>query len=130
MYQYLIEICLGLLSGIFFGITGVTPVAVILIILDYLKIGNYQSNLGSILFLNLFPITIGSVYEFYKSNKINYSLGFILLISTILGSYIGSKMVIGNKSFLSITNIKYITGYLSIFIGIIFLFSAYFGSSN
>jgi uncharacterized membrane protein YfcA len=129
MYPFVIEFILGLISGIFLGITGVTPVVVILIILDYLKIGNYQSNLGSILLLNLFPITIGSVYEFYKSNKINYSLGFILLITTILGSYIGSKMVVGNKSFLTDKNIKYITGFLSVFIGIVFLIAAYYDNT-
>ena len=130
MYPFVIEFILGLISGIFLGITGVTPVVVILIILDYLKIGNYQSNLGSILLLNLFPITIGSVYEFYKSNKINYSLGFILLITTILGSYIGSKMVVGNKSFLTDKNIKYITGFLSVFIGLVFLIAAYYDTSS
>jgi uncharacterized membrane protein YfcA len=130
MYPFVIEFILGLISGIFLGVTGVTPVVVILIILDYLKIGNYQSNLGSILLLNLFPITIGSVYEFYKSNKINYSLGFILLITTILGSYIGSKMVVGNKSFLTDKNIKYITGFLSVFIGLVFLIAAYYDTSS
>ena len=130
MYQFLIEFFLGLISGIFLGITGVTPVVVILVILEYFKIGNYQNNLGSILLLNLFPITIGSVYEFYKSNKINYSLGFILLVTTILGSYIGSKMVIKNKSFLTNKNIKYLTGYLNLFIGIIFLIAAYYDTSS
>jgi uncharacterized membrane protein YfcA len=130
MYPFVTEFFLGLLSGIFLGITGVTPIAVILIILDVLKIGDYKSNIGSILLLNLFPITIGSVYEFYKSKKINYSLAFILLITTILGSYIGSKMVVGNKSFLTNKNIKYITGFMSVIIGIVFLIAAYYDTSS
>ena len=109
MNQYIIEAILGLLSGIFLGITGILPVGVFLIILDYLNIGDYRSNLGAILFLNLFPYTIGSIYDFYKTKKINYRLGWILLFSIIVGSYIGSKYVVGAGFKLSIKQIKYIT---------------------
>ena len=72
MNPYIIEAILGLVSGIFLGITGILPIGIILIALDYLNIGDYISNLGAILFLNLFPVTIGSIYEFYKSKKINF----------------------------------------------------------
>ena len=81
MYKFLLEAIFGLLAGLFLGITGIVPTGVILIVLDYLKIGNYKTNLGSILFINLFPITVGSVYQFYKAKQINFSLGFILLFS-------------------------------------------------
>lgn len=130
MFQFVIEIILGLISGIFLGITGIPPFAALLIILDFLKIGNYQSNLGAILLLGLFPISIGAAYEFYKANKINRQLAIILLSTSIIGSYIGAKMVVGKKSFLTIRNIKYITGFLGLFIGIIFILSAYFDSNK
>lgn len=126
MNQFLIESFLGLLSGLFLGITGILPVSLILIVLDILGIGDYKTNLGSILLLNLFPISIGSVFEFYKSKQINYSLGFILLLSIIIGSFMGSKIVAGDKNTLSIKTIKYITAYLSFFMAIVFLFSAYY----
>ena len=93
-------------------------------VLDYLKIGDYTSNLGSILFLNLFPITIGSIFEFYRANKINYSLGFILLFSIIIGSFIGSKMVVGEKNKLSIKMIKYLTSLMGFIIFVSFFISA------
>ena len=131
MNQVLIETILGLLTGLFLGITGVAPTGIILIALDYLKIGDYKSNLGSILFLNLFPITFGSVFQFYKSKQINFSLGFILLFSVIIGSFIGSKFVSGDKKFtISTKIIKYTTAYLSFITGIFFLFSAYYDNSN
>ena len=79
MNQYIIETILGLAAGLFLGITGIAPTGLVLLILDYFNIGNYITNLGTVLFLNLFPITIGSVWEFYKSDKINYNMGFILL---------------------------------------------------
>jgi uncharacterized membrane protein YfcA len=130
MKEFLIESVLGLLSGMFLGITGIVPTGIILIILDVLKIGNYKSNIGSILLLHLFPLSIGSMYSFSKSGKINFSLVFILLITTILGSYIGSKMIIGKKSFLTDKDIKYITSFLSIFTGIVFFISAYYDTTN
>jgi uncharacterized membrane protein YfcA len=128
MYQFLIESILGLFSGLFLGITGIAPTSIVLIALDLLKIGDYKSNIGAILFLNLFPITIGSVYEFYKSKQINYSLGFTLLLTIIIGSFIGSKFVAGDKS-LSTKSVKYITAYLSFFMGVVFLYSAYYDKS-
>ena len=126
MNQFLIESILGLLAGLFLGVTGIAPTGIILLALDTLKIGDYKSNLGAILLLNIFPITIGSVYEFYKSKQLNYSLGAILLLTIILGSFIGSKFVAGEKAILSTKVIKYITAYLSLFVGVSFLFSAYY----
>ena len=126
MNKFLIESILGLLCGLFLGITGIVPTGIILLALDVLKIGDYKSNLGAILLLNIFPITIGSVYDFYKSKQINYSLGAILLLTIILGSFIGSKFVAGEKAILSTKAIKYITAYLSLFIGVSFLYSAYY----
>ena len=126
MNEFLIESILGILCGLFLGITGIPPTGLVLLALDMLKIGDYKSNLGAILFLNLFPISIGSVYEFYKSKQINFSLGAILLLTIILGSFIGSKFVAGEKAILSTKAIKYITAYLSLFVGVSFLYSAYY----
>lgn len=123
--QLLIEIIMGLLCGLFLGITSINPTGLVLMGLDLLGIGHYKTNIGSILFLNLFPITIGSVYEFYKVNKINYTLAFTLIITVMIGSYFGSKLVLG-KNQLSEKTIKYITAYLSFFMGAVFLYSAYY----
>ena len=102
MNQILIESILWLLC-----ITGIAPTRLIIIALDLLKIGDYKSNLGAMLFLNLFPISIGSTYEFYKSKQINFSLSFILLLTIMLGGFIGSKFVSGEKAKLSIKNISH-----------------------
>ena len=112
--QYIIEVFLGLICGLFLGITGILPVGVILLVLDYLNIGDYKSNLGAILFINLFPYTIGSVYEFYKTKNINYKLGWILIFSIIVGSYIGSKYIVGKGFKLSVKQIKYVSAILAL----------------
>jgi uncharacterized membrane protein YfcA len=124
MNQYIIELILGLVAGLFSGITGILPVGVLLIIFDYLQIGDYKSNLGAIALLNLFPISIGSFWEFFKANKVNYSMGFILLLSIITGGFFGSKIVVNDKITLSKKTIKYITSILGFTIGVLFLISA------
>jgi|LakMenE18May11ns_1017448.scaffolds.fasta_scaffold9739439_2 uncharacterized membrane protein YfcA len=126
MYEYIIQIILGLITGAFLGITGIAPTGLVLILLEYFKIGEYKKNLGAILLINMFPLTIGSVYEFYKAKKINYELGIILLGTVMLGSYIGSKMVVGNGFTLSLKQSKYITSLLGLFIFILFFNSAYY----
>ena len=126
MNQYIIELFLGLTTGAFLGITGIAPTGLVLILLEYFKIGEYKSNLGAILLINLFPLTIGSIYEFYESKSINYELGIILLFSVIIGSYFGSKIVVGSGFKLSVKQIKYITSCLGFTIFILFLNSAYY----
>jgi len=128
LFKTAIEFIVGLASGIFLGVTGIIPSAIILLILNLLNIGNYKTNLGSILFVMLFPVTIGSVYEFYKSKQIDYYLSLILLISVTIGSYIGSRFVAGknDKETLTPRTIKYITGVVTFFVGTGFLYSAYY----
>ena len=130
MNQILIELTLGLLAGLFLGITGIAPTGLILIALEIFKIGDYKSNLGSILFLNLFPISIGSVYEFYKAKKINFTLGTILTATIMIGSFISSKIFLDKEKNISPKIIKYITSALGFSIGIIYFISAYFHDSN
>lgn len=47
---------MGLLCGAFLGITEITHIVLILITLDYFNIDNHITNLGDVLFINLFPI--------------------------------------------------------------------------
>ena len=63
MNQYIIEAVLGLISGFILGVTGILPVGVILLMLDYLNIGDYRSKLGALLFLIYFVMCdINNVY--------------------------------------------------------------------
>jgi uncharacterized membrane protein YfcA len=126
MNQYIIEAIVGVICGVFLGITGILPAGIILIVLDYLNIGDYISNLGAILFLNLFPFSIGSIYEFYKTKNINYELGWILVFSIIVGSYIGSKYIVGKGFKLSVKQIKYVSAILALIMMILFFISAYY----
>lgn len=124
MNQYLTEFILGLISGGFLGITGISPTGLVLLALEYFKIGDYRTNLGTIIFLNLFPLTIGSAFEFYKAKKVNFAMGFILFVSFVIGSYLSSKLVVDKKYALSKKSLKIISSILGFVIGIVFLVSA------
>ena len=126
MNKYIIGSILGLISGVFLGVTGILPAGIILIVLDYLNVNDYISNLGAILFLYLFPFSIGSIYEFYKTKNINYELGWILVFSIIVGSYIGSKYIVGKGFKLSVKQIKYVSAILALIMMILFFISAYY----
>jgi uncharacterized membrane protein YfcA len=126
MFQYFLEAFFGLISGIILGITGIPGNALILLGFDYFKLNDYKSILGAILFFNLFPISGGSVWEFYKAGKIDFTMGWILLITIILGGYIGSKYVVSSKNQLTNKSIKYLSAYFSFFTGVLFLLSAYY----
>ena len=56
-------------------------------------------------------------------------MGFILLISVILGSYISSKFVVRKDNPLSTKTIKYISAILGLIISIVFFYSAYYDKS-
>lgn len=125
MDPFAIEIISGLLTGILLSVTGIVPFNLLILLLDYLKIGDHVSNIGLVLFINLFPISIGGVYDFYKAKKINYNVGFILLISIMIGSYIGSKLILSKTNKLSVKTIKYITAFYGLILFIAYLISAY-----
>jgi uncharacterized membrane protein YfcA len=125
MNENLIIVILGLLTGSILGVTGFLPTSVILFILEYFNIGDYKSNLGTILFINLFPISGGSVLEFYNNKKINFTMGVILTLTIILASYISSKFAVGEGS-MSVKTLKYITAIISLIMSILFFYTGYY----
>jgi uncharacterized membrane protein YfcA len=125
MNKVIIGTILGILSGYIFGLTGVSVTGFVIILLDYLHVASYKTIIGTLLFLNLFPLTGGSVYEFYKAKEIDYILGIVLVITVVIGSYLGSQMAVGSNA-LSNKAIKYISGAVNIFLAILFIVSGYY----
>lgn len=130
MLDIIIYTIFGLFSGVCLGTTSINPIGIILLILNALGIGDYKSNLGATMILNIFPITIGSVFEFYKSGQINWLLAWVLIFSVTIGSYLGSILVTNKKNALSVKTIQYLTAYISIVMGILFLISAYYSKDE
>lgn len=124
MYEYFIEIIVGLLCGLSMGVTGIIPMGIVIYFLDLFKIADYKTVVGSMLFVLVFPISIGSVYEFYKAKQINYKLSMIVLASIITGSTIGSKLILDPKNPISNKTMKYISSAIGFSSGIMFLTAA------
>jgi uncharacterized membrane protein YfcA len=121
-----IYICLiGILSGILLGLTGILPLGFFILLLKYLDVGDYKTILGTVLYVVLFPLTIGSVLEFYKAKKINFFVGNILLVTMIIGSYIGSKLVLDDHFKFTEKTIKYISAAMTFTFSIAFFITAY-----
>ena len=127
--QIIIAGSLGLFGGIFTGLTGLTILGPILIGLITANITDYKTLIGTLLYVNIFPITLGSFWEFYNRKKINFLLGNILFISIFIGSIIGAKINLSSKLKISNKTIKYITGIISILVGIYFLFAGYYSET-
>ena len=106
MFNTIIICLIGIISGVLFGITGILPLGFFILLLKYLNVGDYKTILGTVLYVVVFPLSIGSVLEFHKAKKINFFVGNILLITMVFGSYIGSKLVLDDHFKLTEKTVK------------------------
>jgi uncharacterized membrane protein YfcA len=126
MNHHLIEFIIGIISGLLLGITGVSSTGLIILAIDALGIYDYKSIVGTILFISLFPISIGAAWEFNKSKKMAINMGYILLTSIILGGFLGSKLVFHKDIRLSNKTMKLLTSGVGFLTGVLFLISGYY----
>lgn len=125
MLDILITLALGFTSGFFTGITGIGSAGIILAGLSLTKvIKDYKTIMGTILYILMFPVTLGSVWEFYKVEKINFLIGNVLLISSIAGTFLGSRIALNDDLKMSEKTIKYITSAVALSMGSYFFYSA------
>lgn len=123
----IIFICLiGLITGLFSGMTGFFPLGLFIVLFKYLGVGDNETIIGTVLYLLLFPLSIGSVWQFYKSKKINFIIGNILLITIMIGSYFGSKLVLDERYKLTEKSINYITSFITFVASVVFFINGYF----
>lgn len=123
----IIIICLiGLVTGLFSGMTGFFPLGLFVVLFKYLGVGDNQTIIGTVLYLLIFPLSIGSVWQFYKSKKINFYIGHILLITIMVGSYFGSKLVLDERYKLTEKTINYVTSMITFIASIVFFINGYF----
>ena len=117
-----VSVVLGLLCGFMSGFTGITPIGIILIgLLTSHFASDYKTLIGTLLYVIIFPISIGSVWLFYKNKKINFLLGNILIVTMIIGSFVGSKLILESGIKISDRFIKHVTGVIGIIVGLYFI---------
>ena len=125
MYEILVPILIGTFAGFLTGITGVGSTGFILAGLSFSHIiKDYKMVVGTALYTLLFPTAALAAFEFYKNKKINFLVGNLLLVSILLGAYLGSKLVFTTGFSLSEKNTKYITSLIGFFTCIYFFYEA------
>ena len=117
---------LGLIAGLLTGFTGLSAMGLVLMALTVSHIiEDYKTIIGTVLYVLMFPTTIAGVWEYYKKDKINFLVGNLLLISLLLGSYIGAKITLSSKYKISEKTIKYTTSFIGLSMGSYFFINAY-----
>jgi uncharacterized membrane protein YfcA len=94
-------ICIGIISGILTGITGVQ--AAILVPLLMLIIPDIKTAIGTTLYVFIPPTAILSVYYLYKQNHVDIYKGniliivllFSILIGAIISTHLSRKTILG-----------------------------------
>ena len=125
MFNTILIILIGLISGLLLGLTGILPLGFFIILFKFLNVGDYKTIMGTVLYVLLFPLTFGSVWEFYKAKKLNFFVGNVLIITMVIGSYFGSKLVLDERFQLTEKTIKYITAVMTFIFSIVFFITAY-----
>ena len=117
MLKILLTILVGSCAGFIGGSTGLGGTFILLPGLLMLNIiSDYKLAVGTILLAMLPPISILATYNYYKRDKIDYTIAFFICISYIIAAKYGA---IVNKLYTE-PQLKYFTAF------ILFSFSLYF----
>jgi uncharacterized membrane protein YfcA len=122
----IITVIIGLVFGILNGMTGILAGGLLLAALSILSIiKNYNTIVGTMLYVIAFPISILSVIHYYNKGEVDIRIGNILVITIILGSYIGSVMSSAISVKYDEIILRYLSAFLSFVMGIYFFVTAY-----
>jgi uncharacterized membrane protein YfcA len=125
-FSIIFTILIGLITGLFTGFTGLSAMGIVLMALTSSHIiDDYKTIIGTVLYVLMFPTTIAAVLEYHKQDKINFLVGNLLLISLLVGSYIGAKITLSSKYKISEKTIKYTTSFIALSMGTYFFITAY-----
>lgn len=119
MADILILLAAGLIAGFLSGLVGIGGGIVIVPALVYFFNMNQKMAQGTTLFMFLFPIGILGVYNYYKGGYVDFKSAAIIGLTFVLGSYFGSKTVIG----LDIRIVKQLFGAILVLVGLKMLFN-------
>ena len=124
MGRILLTILIGTLGGLIGGTLGIG--ASILTLPGILLLGivkDYKTAIGTILLSILPPVTLLAVIEYFKQNKIDTTISFILFITSFFATFIGSKL---NKN-LSEKTLEYSASFIFFLIASYYFYIARYG---
>jgi uncharacterized membrane protein YfcA len=117
----LILISIGLFAGILSGFVGIGGgVIIVPALVFFLGVSQHQAQ-GTSLFVLSMPVVILAVWNYYKTNNINWSYGFIIAGTFVLGGYLGSKLSLK----LSPSVVKLVFGLIMAYVSIRLIISGF-----
>lgn len=122
----LILIGIGIIAGILSGFVGVGGGVVIVPALVYVLGMSQHEAQGTSLFILLLPVGILAVYQYWKTENINWQFGLIVAISFVIGGYVGSKLALK----LSPGMVRLIFGFIMAYVSFRMILSGYNTLSN
>ncbi|PHR36960.1 MAG: permease [Fluviicola sp.] len=90
----LILVVIGILAGVLSGFVGVGGGVIIVPALIYVLGMSQFDAQGTSLFVLLLPVGILAVYNYYKTDQINWKFGLIISIAFVVGGFFGSKLAL------------------------------------
>ena len=122
----IILITIGVIAGILSGFVGVGGGVIIVPALVY-ALGMSQHNAqGTSLFILLLPVGILAVYNYWKTENINWQFGLVVAIAFVVGGYVGSKLALK----LSPGVVKFIFGIIMAYVSFRMILSGYNSLTN
>jgi uncharacterized membrane protein YfcA len=89
------SILLGLILGFAFGTFGLFSLTILVVGLPWFGIITDQKNmLGTIALVSVFPFSVAALYKYDKAGKVNWTVGIIIGLSVLIGSYLASNFVL------------------------------------
>jgi len=92
MYNYILYVLIGILSGISMGTIGIGAgiITMPLLILTGMSV---NKAVGCILLMQLLPQSLPGVLIYHREKNIEYESAFIVILGSILGIIIGSLLI-------------------------------------
>jgi len=94
MVEYLILVVIGLVAGSFSGVLGIGGGLIMVPAMVYILKMSQHSAQGTSLAVMLPPITLMSVYVYYKAGHLNIWVIIYVCIGFFIGSYFGGKLAV------------------------------------
>lgn len=94
MFKYILALLIGISTGFIAGFQGIAGSFYILTALLILGIAkNRRQAAGTTLLTIVFPLSVGAVYEYYKTGYVDVDVGvaFCIIISYLIAASFGAK---------------------------------------
>ena len=119
----ILSLFLGSLAGVTAGSLGVSSATLILPGLLTLGLAStYAEAIGTTLLILLLPMSMGSVYVYYKNNNINYLVAALVIPATAITAYYGAKH--RENLWGGPTNLKRVTGVFYVLLALYFFWDS------